>query len=82
MSPQIWKPCTATAPFFPFIMAVCGGTLGIIGLYTMPDYPAKDVITAITVGIASGLAATGVNQMYKQYRESTGSCSYIGNGKI
>ena len=45
-------------------------TLGtIIGLYTMPDYPAQDVINAIAVGMASGLAATGVNQMYKQCRE-------------
>ena len=48
------------------IMAVCGGALGIAGLYTMPDFPAGDVINAIAVGMASGLAATGVNQLYKQ----------------
>ncbi|MCC6093655.1 MAG: phage holin family protein, partial [Eubacterium sp.] len=28
--------------------------------------PAKDVINALAVGIVSGLAATGVNQIYKQ----------------
>ena len=50
----------------PDIMAVCGGALGVAGLYTMPDFPAGDVINAIAVGMASGLAATGVNQLYKQ----------------
>ena len=40
--------------------------LGVAGLYTMPDFPAGDVINAIAVGMASGLAATGVNQLYKQ----------------
>ena len=33
---------------------------------TMSDFPAGDVINAIAVGMASGLAATGVNQLYKQ----------------
>jgi hypothetical protein len=40
--------------------------LGIAGLYLMPDFPAKDIINALAVGIVSGLAATGVNQIYKQ----------------
>ena len=52
--------------WIPVIMAVCGGALGVAGLYTMPDFPAGDVINAIAVGMASGLAATGVNQLYKQ----------------
>lgn len=55
--------------WIPFIMALCGGVFGLIGLYTMPDFPAKDMINAIAVGMSSGLAATGVNQMYKQCRE-------------
>lgn len=42
------------------------GVLGVAGLYTMPDFPAGDVINAVAVGMASGLAATGVNQLYKQ----------------
>ncbi len=50
-------------------MAVCGGVLGVAGLYTMPDFPADDVINAVAVGMASGLAATGVNQLYKQQRK-------------
>ena len=48
--------------WIPVIMAVCGGALGVAGLYTMPDFPAGDVINAIAVGMASGLAATGVNR--------------------
>ena len=52
--------------WIPVIMAVCGGVLGVAGLYTMPDFPADDVINAVAVGMASGLAATGVNQLYKQ----------------
>ena len=52
--------------WIPVIMAACGGALGVVGLYTMSDFPAGDVINAIAVGMASGLAATGVNQLYKQ----------------
>lgn len=52
--------------WIPVIMAVCGGVLGVAGLYTMPDFPAGDVINAVAVGMASGLAATGANQLYKQ----------------
>ena len=32
----------------------------------VPDFPADDYITAVAVGIVSGLAATGANQVYKQ----------------
>ena len=47
-------------------MSVCGCGLGIAGMFLMPDFPATDYITAAAVGIASGLAATGVNQAVKQ----------------
>ena len=43
-----------------------GAALGVVGLFVMPDFPAGDVINALAVGIVSGLAATGVNQIYKQ----------------
>ena len=52
--------------WIPVIMAACGGILGIAGLYTMPNFPVGDVINAVAVGMASGLAATGANQLYKQ----------------
>ena len=32
----------------------------------MPEFPATDYITAAAVGIVSGFAATGVNQVFKQ----------------
>ena len=50
----------------PVICGCVGAVLGSAGLYLMPDFPAKDIINALAVGIVSGLAATGVNQIYKQ----------------
>lgn len=52
--------------YIPLIVGTVGGVLGAVGLYTMPDYPAVDIMTAVAVGIVSGLAATGVNQITKQ----------------
>lgn len=52
--------------WIPIICGVCGCGLGIAGMFLMPDFPATDYITAAAVGIASGLAATGVNQAVKQ----------------
>lgn len=52
--------------WLPTICGVLGGVLGIVALKVMVDFPAKDVITAIAVGIVSGLAATGVNQLFRQ----------------
>ena len=52
--------------WIPAICGLAGAVLGVAGLFFMPDYPATDVINAVAVGIASGLAATGVDQMVKQ----------------
>lgn len=52
--------------WIPVIMAIVGGILGALGMGTIPDFPASDYITAVAVGAVSGLAAIGVNQMYKQ----------------
>lgn len=52
--------------WIPVIVGVVGGVLGVLGLRFMPDFPASDVITAVSVGIVSGLAATGANQVVKQ----------------
>ena len=53
----------------PVICGVVGAVLGVVGLYTMPDFPAGDVLGAIAVGIVSGLGATGLHQVYKQIAE-------------
>lgn len=54
--------------FIPVVVGVLGGVIAIPAMYIMPDFPATDIITAISVGIMSGLASTGVNQIYKQIK--------------
>ena len=55
--------------YIPVIVGTVGGMLGVAGMYVIPDFPAHDVMTAVAVGIMSGLASTGVNQIYKQVRK-------------
>lgn len=56
--------------YIPVIVGVVGGILGVVAyLIGMPDFPANDIITAIAVGIVSGLAATGANQIAKQFKK-------------
>lgn len=55
----------------PVIVGVAGGVLGVVGCYVMPEFPANDVMNALAIGIVSGLASTGVNQVGKQIRNIT-----------
>ena len=55
--------------WIPIIVGTVGGVLGVAGMYIMPDFPATDYLTAIAVGIVSGLAAVGVNQIGKQLHQ-------------
>ncbi len=55
--------------FIPIACGVAGGVLGAAGLHLLPDFPASDPLTAVAVGIVSGLAATGINQVAKQLRQ-------------
>lgn len=66
LAAQAVKATNLDNKWLPVICGVLGGVLGVVGLYWIPEYPAQDIITAIAVGIMSGLAATGVNQVYKQ----------------
>nr|DAS37787.1 MAG TPA: holin [Caudoviricetes sp.] len=52
--------------FIPVICGLVGAVLGVVGMQTMADFPAKDVLNALAVGIVSGLASTGANQIGKQ----------------
>ena len=52
--------------WIPIIVGVSGGVLGVVGMLIMADFPATDYLTAVAVGILSGLASTGVNQIAKQ----------------
>lgn len=64
--------CKATGKmdkWIPVIVGTVGAVLGVVGLYTIPDFPAKDMLNALAVGIASGLASTGANQIVKQLKQ-------------
>jgi len=52
--------------WIPTIVGAVGGILGVVGMLTIPEFPANDALSALAVGIVSGLAATGANQVYKQ----------------
>lgn len=53
--------------WIPTLVGVFGCAFGITAyIIGVPDFPAQDILTAAAVGIVSGLAATGVNQAFKQ----------------
>lgn len=52
--------------FIPVICGFVGAVLGVLGMLTTPEFPAKDILSAVAIGIVSGLGATGVNQVGKQ----------------
>lgn len=52
------------------LCGIVGLVLGVVALYIhMPDFPASDPINASAIGIASGFAATGVNQCIQQRKD-------------
>lgn len=53
--------------WMPVIAGGFGGVLGVVAMFVMPDFPGADPLTAIAIGIVSGLAATGAHQIYKQF---------------
>ena len=63
---QAVKVTSLDHKYIPVIVGICGGLLGVPGMLLMPDFPATDYMTAVAVGIVSGLAATGVNEAVKQ----------------
>ena len=62
---MIAKASAVDNKWIPVIVGVCGAILGVAGMYVISDFPASDIINALAVGIVSGLAATGVNQVTK-----------------
>ena len=54
--------------WIPVICGLLGGILGAVAFLWVPmvGFPADDLLTAIAVGIVSGLAATGADQIGKQ----------------
>lgn len=61
------KASPLDSKLIPILCGLVGGLLGIVCLaLSVPDFPATDPVTAVAVGIVSGLAATGINQAAKQ----------------
>lgn len=51
----------------PVLAALLGAALGVTAFYIAGNLmPASDVFTALLIGAASGLAATGTHQIFKQ----------------
>ena len=56
----------------PVLCGVLGGVLGVRGWLLIPGYiPAENIFTAAAIGIISGLAATGANQIGKQLKKTS-----------
>lgn len=55
-----------------YIPVICGATglvLSVAASLVIPAYASTDLLEAAAIGIVSGLAATGANQMVKQVRK-------------
>ena len=64
---QAVKATALDNKWLPVLCGLLGGFLGVVALYTgLQGFPATDPLTALAVGIVSGLAATGANQIGKQ----------------
>ena len=53
--------------WLPSICGALGGLPGVAAMYiNVPDFPTTDPLTAMAVGIVSGLAATDADQIIKR----------------
>lgn len=73
LAAQAVKATPLDNKWLPVICGVLGAIFGVVGMAVMPDFPATDYITSAAVGVVSGLAATGVNQVYKQLKNDSNS---------
>lgn len=58
--------------YIPLFVSILGGILGVVLYYTYPDIviDANNPIIALVMGIISGAASTGGNQIFKQLFEN------------
>ena len=68
LAAEIIKALGLPGKFIPALCGILGGALGCAGFYLMGEFPAGDLISALAVGVVSGLAATGCDQIVKQLR--------------
>ncbi len=59
--------------YLPIFCGTLGGILGVVSMHVIDSFPATDYLSAVGIGIASGLAATGTNQIYKQLSINSGN---------
>ena len=69
---MIVKVSPLNSRYIPIICGIVGAALGIVALFIVPDVIGSDPLMAVAVGIASGLAATGVNQIGTQLNREVG----------
>ena len=56
--------------YLPVVAGISGGMLGVISFVLQIDImPETDIVSALAIGIISGLAATGSNQVLKQLKK-------------
>ena len=75
LAASIVKSSPVNNKWIPAICGGLGGIISIVGFFIIPDYPAENLFAAISMGIVSGFAATGVNQAYKQITHGESSDS-------
>jgi ribonucleotide monophosphatase NagD (HAD superfamily) len=57
--------------YIPIICGIVGAVLGVVALFLIPDVIGSDPLMAVAIGITSGLAATGVNQIGTQLHKES-----------
>lgn len=63
---EIVKASPVPDKYIPIAVGITGGVLGAVGMVVVNGYPATDPLSAVAVGIVSGLAATGAHQAAHQ----------------
>ena len=58
--------------WIPPIVGTVGAVFGLIGYFLVPDFPAENVLNALSTGIVSGLSSVGINQTYKRFSNKMG----------
>lgn len=66
LAAEILKRFPLENKWIPVVCGCLGGLLGLCAACFFPDYPDENLYAAMSVGIISGFAATGVHQMYKR----------------
>lgn len=66
--------CKASSKFpdkyIPVAVGAIGALLSVIAFKTIPGWPVENWLDALEMGIVSGLASTGVNQVFKQLKNA------------